>query len=79
MFPSVVIGKPKSNAWSTATISYPLFSLEKIPIESSIQVIIDGETQSAWDYEAERNAVYFEENPPKLGNTVSITYDYYFE
>lgn len=62
-----------------ATISYPLFSLEKIPIESSIQVIIDGETQSAWDYEAERNAVYFEENPPKLGNTVSITYDYYFE
>ena len=62
-----------------ATISYPLFSLEKVPIESSIQVIIDGQTQNAWDYEADRNAVYFEENPPKLGNEVRITYDYYFE
>ena len=62
-----------------ATISYPLFPLDQLPIESSIQVHVDGEIQNTWDYESDRNAVFFGENPPKLGNDVRIVYDYYLE
>ncbi|MEC7984020.1 MAG: hypothetical protein VX278_02580 [Myxococcota bacterium] len=62
-----------------ASVSYPLFALEQIPIESSIQVRVDDEVQNTWNYEEDRNAVYFGENPPKLGNDVRIVYDYYLE
>ena len=55
------------------------FSLEDEPIEDSIQVLVDGEPQTTWTYESDRNAVFFAENPPTLGNSVRILYDYYFD
>lgn len=62
-----------------ATVSYPLFVLQEIPIESSIRVRVDEEVQSSWAYKADQNAIFFGDNPPTLGNDVRIVYDYYLE
>ena len=61
-----------------ATVSYPLFALNQVPIEASIRVEIDEELQEGnWTYESARNSVLFGENPPTLGNSVRIVYEYY--
>ena len=38
-----------------ATVSYPIFTLSQLPIESSIQVYVNEQLQSNWNYQMERN------------------------
>jgi hypothetical protein len=53
--------------------SYPLGEVD--PIVDTIQVTVNGQAVSEWEYDESNNSVVFEiDNVPEEGNTIEITY-----
>ena len=58
-----------------ASVAWPIFHLTEWPVQTTLQVYVNGETRGGWTYDGIGNTVVFTESVPTIGDTVSVTYD----
>jgi hypothetical protein len=57
-----------------ASVNQDTYLLEQNPVVESIEVRVNGDVRSTWDYDPTNNAVVFTEDIPTEGDTVQIEY-----
>ncbi len=63
-----------------ASINQDTFELSRMPVEETIEVVVNGQSISNWSYDSMENAVVVGENAvPEEGDEVDITYAGYVE
>ncbi len=60
---------------ASASVTRDTYQLSGTPVESTIEVVVNGSVVTDWTYDSARNAVVINSDVPEGGDTVVITYD----
>jgi hypothetical protein len=58
-----------------ASVAWPIFHLTETPIQSTIEVYINGFERSGWTYNGIDNTIVFTSSVPTIGDTVEVFYE----
>ena len=58
-----------------ASVAWPIFHLTEIPVQSTIEVVVNGSIVSGWAYNILENTIVFTSSIPTIGDVVTVSYD----
>ena len=58
-----------------ASVAWPIFHLTETPVQTTIEVQVNGSIVSGWTYNSLDNIIVFTSSVPTIGDVVAVTYD----